>query len=81
MVKIYRVNKTRVVSKEEKAVAKITTIMSDFSLDLEAVGKYLAIGTPYIIYRRALEVLEAMEFNKQVVEYNEQRGQYDEQLR
>jgi hypothetical protein len=55
--------------------------MSDFSLDLEAVGKYLAIGTPYIIYRRALEVLEAMEFNKQVVEYNEQRGQYDEQLR
>jgi hypothetical protein len=80
VVKIYRINKTRVVTKEEKAVAKIATIMSDFSLDLEAVGKYLAISTPYIVYRRALEVLEAMEFNKQVVEYNQQQGYYDEQL-
>lgn len=78
MVKIYRVSKAQPVTKEEKAVAKITTIMSDFSLDLEAVGKYMATATPHIIYRRALEVLEAMEYNKQVVEYNHKRGEYAE---
>lgn len=80
MVKIYRINNSRVTTKEEKAVAKIATIMSDFSLDLEAMGKYMAMATPYIVYRRALEVLESMEHNKQVAEYNEQGGYYDERL-
>jgi hypothetical protein len=77
---MYRIRNTHIITKEEKAASKISTIMSDFNLDLEAVGKYLAISSPYIIYRRALEVLEAMEFNNQVAEYNHQRGYYDEQL-
>jgi hypothetical protein len=76
--KIYRVSRAHKVTQEEKAVAKITTILSDFSLDLEAVGKYLATATPHIIYRRGLEVLEAMEYNKQVAEYNHKRGEYGE---
>jgi len=77
---MYKVKRTQTSTKEEKAVAKITTIMSDFSLDLEAVGMYMAIGTPHIIYRRALEVLEAMEYNKQVAEYNENQGSYRERI-
>lgn len=59
------------VSKEEKVALTIGRLLSDFSLDLEAVGKYLAVAQPYVVYARALEVLEATEYNKQVAEYRE----------
>jgi hypothetical protein len=67
-------------SKEEKASLAIGKILSDFSLDLEAVGKYLALSNPYVIYSRAVEVLESAEYNKETAEYNE-RLQYYEQGR
>jgi hypothetical protein len=59
------------ISKEEKVALSIGRLLSDFSLDLEAVGKYMAISNPYVIYVRALEVLEATEYNKTVQEYRE----------
>lgn len=46
-------------------------MLSDFTLDLEAVGKYLATVNPYIIYTRVLAVLESTEYNKEVSEYRE----------
>jgi len=58
-------------SKEEKVALTIGRLLSDFTLDLEAIGKYLATAQPYVIYARALEVLEATEYNKQVAEYRE----------
>jgi len=57
------------ISKEEKVAVTIGRLLSDFSLDLEAVGKYLATTQPYVVYARALEVLEATEYNKEVSEY------------
>jgi 2'-5' RNA ligase len=62
------------VSKEEKVANRITTILSDFTLDLEAIGFYLAKGSPHIIYTRANEVLEAMQYNKEVDQLD--RGVY-----
>ena len=62
------------VSKEEKVANRITTILSDFTLDLEAIGFYLAKGSPHIIYTRANEVLESMQYNKEVDELD--RGVY-----
>jgi hypothetical protein len=62
------------VSKEEKVANRITTLLSDFTLDLEAIGFYLAKGSPHIIYTRANEVLEAMQYNKEVDELD--RGVY-----
>jgi hypothetical protein len=62
-------------SKEEKVALRIGTILSDFSLDLEAVGKYMALSNPYVVYSRAVEVLEATQYNKEVSEYREQ-GKY-----
>jgi hypothetical protein len=59
------------ISKEEKVAVSIGRLLSDFSLDLEAVGKYLAVAQPHVIYVRALEVLEATEYNKTVAEYRE----------
>ena len=59
------------ISKEERVALSIGRLLSDFSLDLEAVGKYMAISNPYVIYVRALEVLEATEYNKTVQEYRE----------
>ena len=59
------------ISKEEKVALSIGRLLSDFSLDLEAVGKYMAISNPHVIYVRALEVLEATEYNKTVQEYRE----------
>ena len=61
-------------SKEEKVANGITTLLSDFTLDLEAIGFYLAKGSPHIIYTRANEVLEAMQYNKEVDELD--RGAY-----
>ena len=62
------------ISKEEKVADKITTLLSDFTLDLEAIGFYLAKGSPHIIYTRANEVLEAMQYNKEVEQLD--RGAY-----
>ena len=62
------------VSKEEKVAGRITTLLSDFTLDLEAIGFYLAKGSPHIIYSRANEVIEAMQYNKEVEQLD--RGAY-----
>ena len=52
----------------------MVTLLSDFTLDLEAIGFYLAKGSPHIIYTRANEVLEAMQYNKEVDQLD--RGVY-----
>lgn len=67
-------------SKEEKVAVAIGKLLSDFTLDLEAVGKYLATSNPFIIYTRTLEVLESTEYNKSVAEYREIGKYYAEQL-
>jgi len=59
------------MSKEEKTAILIGKALSDYSLDLEAVGKYLATTQPYVVYARAIELLEATEYNKEVAEYRE----------
>jgi hypothetical protein len=59
------------VSKEEKVALTIGRLLSDFSLDLEAIGKYLATSNPYVVYARAIEVLESAEYNKTTAEYRE----------
>ena len=59
------------ISKEEKVAVSIGKLLSDFSLDLEAVGKYLATAQPYVIYTRILEIMDATEYNKTVAEYRE----------
>jgi hypothetical protein len=68
-------------SKEEKVATSIGRLISDFSLDLEAVGKYLATTQPYVVYTRVLEILEATEYNKQVAEYREIGKYYANELR
>lgn len=67
-------------TKEEKVAVAIGKLLSDFSLDLEAVGKYLATSQPYVVYSRAVEVLEATEYNKTVAEYREMGKYYGDKL-
>ena len=67
-------------SKEEKVAVSISRLLSDFSLDLEAVGFYLAKAIPYTVFRRALEVLESAEYNHQVVEYDTKEQHYNDRL-
>jgi hypothetical protein len=67
-------------SKEEKVANSIGRLISDFSLDLEAVGKYLATTQPYVVYTRVLEILEATEYNKEVAEYREIGKYYANEL-
>lgn len=57
-------------SKEEKVAVAIGRLLSDFHLDLEKVGYYLAKALPHTIYRRALEVLASAEFQENEVEQN-----------
>jgi hypothetical protein len=67
-------------SKEEKVAEAVTKLLSDYSLDLEAVGFYLSTASPYLIYCRAIELLEACQYNKEVVEYNRQTKYYANKL-
>jgi hypothetical protein len=69
------------ISKEEKVAVSIGKLLSDFSLDLEAVGKYLATAQPYVIYTRILEIMDATEYNKTVAEYREIGKYYGNNLR
>jgi hypothetical protein len=69
------------ISKEEKVAVSIGKLVSDFSLDLEAVGKYLATTQPYVVYSRVLEIMEATEYNKEVAEYREIGKYYANELR
>lgn len=77
---MYRVSRTTIATKEEKVAQKISTLVSDYSLDLEAVGYYLATAIPYLTYSRAVELLEAARYNKDVAEYYKQGGYYDDRL-
>jgi hypothetical protein len=67
---MYRISRAVAVTKEEKTAIAIGKLLSDFHLDLEKVGVYLAKATPYLIFRRALEVLESAEFQLDTVEQN-----------
>jgi hypothetical protein len=69
------------MSKEEKVALSISRLLSDFSLDLEAIGYYLAKAVPYTVFRRALEVLESAEYNYQVDEYDTRGKHYNDKLR
>ena len=67
---MYRISRAVVTTKEEKVAVSIGKLLSDFHLDLEKVGYHLAKATPYLIYRRALEVLESAQFQLDTVEQN-----------
>ena len=67
-------------SKEEKVAIAMGKLLSDYALDLEAVGKYLATAQPYLIYARAIELLEATQYNKEVAEYREMGKYYGDGL-
>lgn len=58
-------------SREERTAVAIGKLLSDFSLDLEQVGKYITVALPYTVYMRAVEVLESAQYNKEVAEYRE----------
>jgi hypothetical protein len=76
-----RMRRLRLPTSNEERVAKnIGKLLSDYSLDLEQVGKYLVVANPHLIYSRALEVLESAQFNKEIAEYNEMGKYYDEKL-
>ena len=71
-----RISKIMVSGVSKEVATAIGKLLSDFYLDLEKVGYYLARATPYLIYRRALEVLESAKFQEDTVEQNrlEYRG-------
>jgi len=77
---MYRLRRSEVATKEERAARKIGVILSDFGLDLEAVGYHLAHSNPYVVYSRAIEVLDSARYNKDVAEYYQQGGYYDDRL-
>jgi hypothetical protein len=51
-------------TKEEKAISKIITILSDLALDIERMGYIAGVNMPYIIYERFIEVAESTEYNR-----------------
>ena len=54
-----------VQSNEEKVALKMGALLSDFRLDLEAVGFYLNRVNPFTVYRRIVEVVDSSEYHIQ----------------
>lgn len=75
---MYRIRRSEYVTKEEKVAKNIATLVSDFSLNLEAVGYYLSRAVPHITYLRSIEILESARYNKEVSEYYQQGDYYEE---
>ena len=46
-------------TKEERVAMRIGDLLSDFKLDLDKVGEYIAKSNAYTVYRRFEEVAEA----------------------
>lgn len=65
-------------TREEKVAQVIGRVLSDFSLDLESVGYYLA-KQPYVVFSRSLAVLESAEYNKENVD-KLRTGYYNDRL-
>ena len=74
---MYRISRAVSTTKEEKVAVAISKLLSDFHLDLEKVGYHLAKSTPYLIYRRSLEVLESAQFQLDTVEQNRVEYNHD----
>lgn len=62
---------------EEKVASKIAKELSDFTLDLDSIGFYLARSMPYVIFRRAMEVLEACEHQREIVDLKRREETHD----
>jgi hypothetical protein len=74
---MYRVSRASNITKEEKAAQKIAQIMTDFTIDLEKVGYHLARSTSHLLFCRALEVLEAAQYQLDTVEQNRVQYKHD----
>jgi hypothetical protein len=72
---MYQIKRSTHTTKEEKVAQKISVLLSDFTLDLEKVGYYLARAIPLLLFKRSLEVLESAQFQEDLVE--QQRIGYD----
>lgn len=66
------------ITKEERTAQLIGKALSDFTLDLEAVGYYLS-KQPYTVFSRGLTVLESAEYNKENTEQL-RLGYYNDRL-
>lgn len=74
---MYRVSRASNITKEEKAAQKIAQLMTDFTIDLEKVGHHLARSTPHLLFCRALQVLEAAQYQLDTVEQNRVQYKHD----
>lgn len=55
-------------TKEEKFAIEIGDILSDFRLDLDSLGYYVARSNPYVIYRRFEAVADAASAERDGIE-------------
>jgi hypothetical protein len=52
-------------SREEKIAEQLTKLISDLTLDLENLGRRLAMYLPNVIYSRMMIVFEAMKYERE----------------
>jgi dTDP-4-dehydrorhamnose reductase len=76
---MYRIKRHEVITNEEKVARKIANLLTDLTIDLDKVGYHLAHSCSYLWYARAMEVLEAAQYNKEVAEIN-RWGEYSDTL-
>jgi hypothetical protein len=79
---MYKLDRSRKESSEEKVAKKIANTLADFTLDIEAVGRYLVTANPFLLYTRTMEVFESAKFqHENQIEYDKKWGYKDDVVR
>ena len=76
---MHKGNRSQLKTKEAKVAERISVLLSDFNLDLEKIGYYIARDTPYVIFNRAKELLDSAQFQQPIVD-KAWKGTYDDKF-
>jgi hypothetical protein len=55
------------ITEEEKIAKKLSDLLSNVTIDLDLVGRYLARSLPNVSYRRLDIVISSAEYEKEVM--------------
>ncbi len=72
---MYKLSRAITITNEEKVAKKMAMLLSDLTLDLDKVGYHIVHSNSYLWSVRAIEVLEAAVYNREVAKLDKY-GEY-----
>ena len=72
---MYKISRAVTITNEEKVAKKMAMLLADLTLDLDMVGYHIIYSNSYLWSARAIEVLRAALYNKEVAKLDKY-GEY-----